>query len=204
MLKIHTLTLGLYQTNCYIIHDENSAACCVIDPGYDGMRILRETQALGLHIEAILLTHGHFDHVGAVKDIAQAANCAVWMHQGDYSPEKHPMRMMLYPLADTVSPVIQFCDEGEQIVAGGLTIHTLHTPGHTWGSVCYVCGDAMFSGDTLFRGACGRTDLPGGDWATIVQSLQRLKGMDAHLRVFPGHGEATTLPREKNENPYMR
>ncbi|MBQ8580140.1 MAG: MBL fold metallo-hydrolase [Oscillospiraceae bacterium] len=204
MLKIHTLTLGLYQTNCYIIHDENSTACAVIDPGYDAQRILRETQALDLRIEAILLTHGHFDHVGAVKDIAQAANCAVWMHQSDYSPEKHPMRMMLYPLADTVSPVIHFCEEGEEILAGGLAIDTLHTPGHTWGSVCYVCGDAMFSGDTLFRGACGRTDLPGGDWATILQSLQRLKEMDADLRVFPGHGEETTLPREKNENPYMR
>ena len=204
MLKIHPLPLGAYQTNTYIVHDSDSKTCAVIDPGYEANTILKKTSDLGLSIDAILLTHGHFDHVGAVSQLAKATGCAVWMHQSDYSPQKHPMRGMLYPLADVMSPVIEFCEEEEVIQAGGLTFHTLHTPGHTHGSVCYLTGDALFSGDTLFAGSCGRTDLLGGDWATICQSLNRLAQIDADLRVFPGHGESSTLHTEKKTNPYMR
>ena len=204
MLQIHTLPLGAYQTNTYIVHDDSSKSCAVIDPGYEARAILKTVADLGLSVDAILLTHGHFDHVGAVSDIARETNCAVWMHQSDYSPEKHPMRKMFYPLADTLSPEIQFCEEGEVIRAGGLSFHTLHTPGHTWGSVCYLSGDALFCGDTLFAGSCGRTDLLGGDWVTIRESLNRLREIEADLRVFPGHGESSTLNFEKKANPYMR
>ena len=126
------------------------------------------------------------------------------MNQGDYSPARHPLRGMMYPMADTTAAEINLCEEGEQITAGGLTFTTLETPGHTWGSVCYLCGDALFSGDTLFAGSCGRTDLPGGDWATITQSLHRLKEIEANLRVFPGHGGSSTLHMEKTTNPYLR
>ena len=204
MMQIHALPLGAYQTNTYIVHDSESKSCAVIDPGYEARAILQKVTDLGLSVDAILLTHGHFDHVGAVSAIAKETNCAVWMHQSDYSPEKHPMRKMFYPLADTLSPVISFCEEGEVIQAGGLSFHTLHTPGHTRGSVCYLSGDALFSGDTLFAGSCGRTDLLGGDWATIMKSLRRLKEMEADLRVFPGHGGSSTLSHEKMANPYMR
>ena len=204
MIQIHPLPLGAYQTNTYIVHDSESKSCAVIDPGYEARVILNKVNELGLTVDAILLTHGHFDHVGAVSAIAKETNCTVWMHQSDYSPEKHPMRKMFYPLADTLSPVISFCEEGEVIQAGGLSFHTLHTPGHTWGSVCYLSGDALFSGDTLFAGSCGRTDLLGGDWATIIQSLKRLKEIEANLRVFPGHGGSSTLSHEKMANPYMR
>ena len=204
MIQIHPLPLGAYQTNTYIVYDSESKSCAVIDPGYEARVILNKVNELGLTVDAILLTHGHFDHVGAVSAIAKETNCTVWMHQSDYSPEKHPMRKMFYPLADTLSPVISFCEEGEVIPAGGLSFHTLHTPGHTWGSVCYLSGDALFSGDTLFAGSCGRTDLLGGDWATIIQSLKRLKEIEANLRVFPGHGGSSTLSHEKMANPYMR
>lgn len=204
MIQIHTLPLGAYQTNTYIVHDSESKSCAVIDPGYGARTILKKVTELGLTVDAILLTHGHFDHVGAVLQIAEATGCRLWMHQSDYSPKKHPMRKMLYPLADILTPVIDFCEEGELIRAGGLSFHVLQTPGHTWGSVCYLCGDALFSGDTLFAGSCGRTDLLGGDWATITESLQRLKEIEADLRIFPGHGENSTLGYEKMTNPYMR
>jgi glyoxylase-like metal-dependent hydrolase (beta-lactamase superfamily II) len=204
MLQIHTLPLGAYQTNTYIVYEEGSNSCAVIDPGYEAKVILNKVSQLGLTVDAILLTHGHFDHVGAVLEIQKATSCAIWMNQGDYSPARHPMRGMMYPLADTTDAEINLCEEGEQIHAGGLTFTTLETPGHTWGSVCYLCGDALFSGDTLFAGSCGRTDLPGGDWATITQSLHRLKEIEANLRVFPGHGEGSTLNTEKTTNPYLR
>ena len=204
MLQIHTLPLGAYQTNTYIVYEEGSNSCAIIDPGYEAKVILNKVSQLGLTVDAILLTHGHFDHVGAVLEIQKATSCAIWMNQGDYSPARHPLRGMMYPMADTNAAEINLCEEGEQITAGGLTFTTLETPGHTWGSVCYLCGDALFSGDTLFAGSCGRTDLPGGDWATITQSLHRLKEIEADLRVFPGHGPSSTLHMEKTTNPYLR
>ena len=204
MMQIHPLPLGAYQTNTYIVFDSESSSCAIIDPGYEAQTILNKVASLGLTVDAILLTHGHFDHVGAVLEIQKATSCAIWMNQGDYSPARHPMRGMMYPLADTTAAEINLCEEGEQIRAGGLNFTTLETPDHTWGSVCYLCGDALFSGDTLFAGSCGRTDLPGGDWATIQESLRRLMRMPGELKVFPGHGEATTLEHERQYNPYVK
>ena len=195
MLKIHTLTLGLYQTNTYIIHEENSKSCCVIDPGYQPSTILEKLDNLGLTLDAILLTHGHFDHVGAVKDLAADTDCRVFLCADE---TQMPPMFTAGPLyyTDTYG-------EGSILNIAGLYIHVLHTPGHTPGGVCLIAEDAMFTGDTLFARACGRTDI-GGDWATLLKSLNRLRGMEANFRIFPGHGESTTLAEEKKYNPYMR
>ena len=195
MLKIHTLTLGMYQTNTYIIHDEASRTCCVIDPGYQADTILDEVEALGLTVEAVLLTHGHFDHVGAVKDIAAETDCRVFLCAEDLSlPPMFTAGKLYY--TDTYA-------EGSVLQLAGLSIHVLHTPGHTPGSVCLLIDRYLFSGDTLFAGSCGRTDI-GGSWAQIRDSLNRLAAIEADLVVFPGHGESTTLAAEKQYNPYMR
>ena len=204
MIKIHTLMLGSYQTNCYIVHDEAAKTCAVIDPGYSPERVLEFVDKLGLSVETILLTHGHFDHVGGVEAIVKEANCALWMQEGDYTQFKNPQNDFFYPIHDCDFTEVRFCEDEEQIHAGGLTFTALETPGHTWGSVCYLCENAMFSGDTLFAGSCGRTDLPGGDWQTIMLSLERLAELEGDYNVYPGHGEATTLDRERNTNPYMR
>lgn len=196
MLKIHTLPLGSYQTNCYIIHDSASKTCCVIDPGYTPNVVLDKVDALGLEVEAILLTHGHFDHVGGVKEIAAETGCKVYLHAADLSM---PPMMTSGPLYYTHTYT-----EGTRLHLAGLDISVLHTPGHTPGSVCLLTGNALFSGDTLFAGSCGRTDLPGGDWATIMHSLKRLAAIEANLQVHPGHGESTTLADEKRYNPYLR
>ena len=195
MLKTYALALGAYQTNCYIIHDETSTKCCVIDPGYDADLILDKLDSLGLSLEAILLTHGHFDHVGAVKELAAETGCDVYIHSSDLTM---PPMMTAGPLYYTKTYA-----EGSQLNLAGLEITVLHTPGHTPGSVCLLCGTSLFSGDTLFQGSCGRTDLPGGDWATILQSLKRLAGIEGNFWVFPGHGGSTTLRDEKKYNPYM-
>ena len=195
-MNVKEMALGAYQTNCYILWDENSDRCVVIDPGYEPEQILEETARLGKTVEAVLLTHGHFDHVGGVKTLAAETGCRVYLCAPDLSM---PPQMTAGPLYYT-----DLYQEGDVLDLAGLKIRVIHTPGHTEGSVCLLVEDAMFSGDTLFEGSCGRTDLPGGDWATILQSLKRLAGMEKNYAVYPGHGPSTTLDDEKKWNPYMR
>ena len=204
MVKVHTLVLGNYQTNCYIVHNETSSSCVVVDPGYSPEKILAFTARQGIQIEAVLLTHGHFDHVGAVEALRDATGCALWMHKGDYCQRKDPLIDYLYPLHDKDLGQISFCEDGDVISAAGLSFSVLSTPGHSRGSVCYQAEDVLLSGDTLFAGGCGRTDLPGGDWATIQISLADLSELEDTVKVYPGHGESTTLAQEKRYNPYMR
>ena len=197
MLQTHHFVLGDYQTNCYAIrHHENTRSCCIIDPGYRPDLLLRYLEQEHLTLEAILLTHGHFDHVGAVKELVAETGCKVYIHTAESTMPPMMTAGTLY-FTDTY-------DEGDTLHLAGLDIFVIHTPGHTPGSVCLLCGNVMFSGDTLFAGGCGRTDLPGGDWATIHESLGRIASMEADFRVFPGHGESTTLAQEKKYNPYIR
>ena len=196
MLNVHALVLGAYQTNCYIIHDDASKTCCVIDPGYQSEDILDKLTDLGLTLEAILLTHGHFDHVGAVRDLVADTGCAVYLCAEDLNMPANLTAGQLY-YTNTYA-------EGSQLHLAGLDITVLHTPGHTPGSVCLVYGQHLFSGDTLFQGSCGRVDFPGGSPRQMIESLARLAALESDYRVHPGHGESTTLAAEKRYNPYMR
>ena len=192
MLNIHTLVLGMYQVNCYVVHKQDSDRCVVIDPGYEPEKISAFLEKNGLQLEAILLTHGHFDHVGGVKALAE--DCKVYLHELEHT----------MPQALTAGPLYATDTYPAQFEVAGIEFTVLHTPGHTPGSVCLICENAMFSGDTLFAGSCGRTDLPGGDWATIGKSLARLASLEGNFWVYPGHGPSTTLRDEKKYNPYMK
>ena len=196
MLNIHTFPLGAYQTNCYMVWEDTSSTCVVIDPGYEAETVLAEAKRLGKSIEAILLTHGHFDHVGAVKDIAAETDCKVYLCEEDLSMPPQLTAGTLY--------YTDLYGEGDVLKLAGLSFKVLHTPGHTPGSVCLQCEDTIFSGDTLFWGSCGRTDLPGGSWATIQKSLKRLAAISGDFKVYPGHGDDTRLDFERKFNPYMK
>lgn len=185
------------QQNAYLYGEKESLF--LIDPGShaaDWIAYLNEHQ---LRLKALLLTHAHFDHVGAVDALREALDVPLWMHEADAimlsdfawrgGHHKAPLR-----------PADRFLSDGEQL--DGLTVW--HTPGHSLGSVCYIASDRVFTGDTLFAGTIGRTDFRGGDFAAMQQSLRRLCTLPEDLLVYPGHGEPTTLAREKAENSYLR
>ena len=195
MLNMTVMPLGAYQTNCYILWEDDSDSCIVVDPGYQPEVVLAQTEKMGRKIAAILLTHGHFDHVGAVKDIVAETGCQVYLHPAELSMPPQMTAGALY--------YTHTYGEGDSLLLAGLRLHVMHTPGHTPGSVCLRCQDHILSGDTLFQGSCGRTDI-GGSWPVIQASLKRLQTIEADFTVYPGHGESTTLAREKKYNPYMR
>ena len=196
MLKIDVKELGIYFVNCYLIHEENSKSCVAIDPGGNPDKVMKFLAENGLTLEAILLTHGHFDHVGAVKDLYEKTQCKVYMLTDDLMlPENFTSGSLFYT---------HEYDEGDVLELAGLTIKVWHTPGHTEGSVCLFVDDVIFSGDTLFCHSCGRTDLPGGNPEAMSASLARLKALEGDYRVLPGHNRATTLAIEKEYNPFMK
>ena len=194
-MEIITLPLGDYQTNCYIVRQGTSPKCLIIDPGYEPERILSVLEEKQLEPEAILLTHGHFDHVGAVGALFAETDCEVILSAADLSlPPMITNGRLFYTKTYPASGILNLA---------GLTIRVLPTPGHTPGSVCLLVGDTLFSGDTLFRGSCGRTDFPGGSWEQIQSSLKALAALPGDYRVLPGHGEQTTLEWERMHNPYL-
>lgn len=192
-MTITTVPLGLYQTNCYILAEGDR--CLVIDPGEEAEKLLALLQRQNLTVEAVLLTHGHFDHVGAVKTLAAETDCRVFLHEEE----------LTLPAAMTAGKLYytDLYKEGDRLTLAGMTFEVLHTPGHTPGSVCLRFDQHLFSGDTLFAGSCGRTDFPGSSPAAMVRSLSRLSKLEDDLKVYPGHGEDTTIGEEKRYNPYL-
>ena len=197
-MLIKGIEVGNLETNCYIVTDESTLDCAIIDPGDESNTILDYVESNNLRPVAIMLTHGHFDHINAAETIAEELNIPVWVHEDDYdnSGKYDPYRYQGgHP---------QFYKEGDVIKVGELGFLVIETPGHSLGSVTLMCGDAMFCGDTMFKDSCGRTDLPGGDTKQILKSLKRLSGITKNYEVYPGHGEYTTLDREKRFNAYVR
>ena len=195
MLIIDTLPLGDYQTNCYIVRREDSRKALILDPGYEPEIILSFLEENHLTPEAIALTHGHFDHVGAVKELAAETGCRVYLNEKDLAM---PPMMTAGPLfyTDTYA-------EGDQLTLAEIPVTVLETPGHTPGSVCLVMEQHLFSGDTLFAASCGRTDLPGGNARAMKESLARLAALKENYQVHPGHGHGSTPDWEKKTNPYL-
>lgn len=199
-MQVKVLQVGPIGTNCYILEDEAAKLAAVIDPGDEAEKILSVLKEDGVETRYILLTHGHYDHTTGVPDLHRALpEAQVYIHKAD----AQGAGSRLFPLAGEIAD-LHFYDEGDTLPLGGLTIHVLHTPGHSKGGVTLQVGDVLFCGDTLFAGSCGRTDLNGGSYEEIMQSLQRLGQLPGDWHVCPGHDVTSTLERERKTNPFLR
>ena len=201
-MNIKYLPVGPYGTNCYFLCDEAAGVCAVIDPGGSPDQIQAVLRQLSCSPCAIFLTHGHYDHTGAAAGLLQSfPDIPVYIHRRDFQG----VDTQLFPLSTQVpAERVSFYDEGDRVTVGSLPVEVLHTPGHSEGSVTLRCGSALFCGDTLFAGSCGRTDFAGGSVEKMMNSLKRLGQLEGDLDVLPGHMETSTLDRERRTNPYLR
>ncbi len=207
-MEVRSLTVGPVVENCFVIRAEGSGRGLIVDPGEEAERILGAVEELGIEIEAILVTHTHFDHIGAVAPVAKATGAPVYCPEIEVAVLADIMAYVPWP---EFGPFESYeADEtvagGERLELAGLEIDVLFTPGHSPGHVTYAIPEhaALFSGDVLFQGSVGRVDLPGGDWPTLLESIRGLvEGYPPETVVYPGHMGITTLGAERATNPFL-
>jgi glyoxylase-like metal-dependent hydrolase (beta-lactamase superfamily II) len=200
-------TVGPVAENCFLVRQDGSNEAVIVDPGEEAPKLLGAIEELGLDLQAILLTHTHFDHVGAVAPVAKATGAPVYCPKLEVPVLQDIMSFVPWPgfgPFESWDPE-ETVEGGEQLQLAGFDIDVIFTPGHSPGHVTYAVEDALFSGDVLFEGSVGRTDLPGGDWSILSRSIESL--LDRYpdeQRVFPGHMGLTTLGRERATNPFLQ
>lgn len=206
-LKIGRIVLGVCQTNCYFVYEEGKSEVIVFDPADKGDYIYNGLTEKGFRVAAILLTHGHFDHIWGVEKLKELSGAKVYAFEGEKEVCENPSLNVSQgagrPCAVKADVYVK---DGEDIIIAGMTCRLIATPGHTQGSCCYYFENAKFllSGDTLFQESVGRTDLPTGSMSTLVRSIrEKLMPFPKDVKVYPGHGEATTIGYEKEYNPFL-
>ena len=203
--KIIKLVVGQLQENCFILFDENKDAF-IVDPGASSENIIEAIEKNSLNIKYILLTHGHFDHVGAVASLAKKFKAPVYLSKKDRKFLENPkeVRASSFGMEIEAADVDVFVKENDEIPFSDSIIKVIETPGHTLGSVCYLFNNYLFAGDTLFNGSIGRTDFPESDHSLMIESLKKLKELDDEIYVLSGHGPESQMSYEKISNPYLR
>ncbi|MDD3832147.1 MAG: MBL fold metallo-hydrolase [Clostridia bacterium] len=201
-MKIKRLILGALETNCYVLTDENTGDCVIIDPAYNAQQVVDYLSDNHLTPIAILLTHGHFDHCGGVSCITDKYDVPVYCHNLDVAMA-HYAQHNEYSIPARNCDVTNPFDNEDDICVGNYHISVMHTPGHTPGSVCYFVYNYMFSGDTLFAGSIGRTDLAQGNPKQMIDSLCRIARIKADYIMYPGHDISSTLSNEQANNMYL-
>ncbi|MCI8648947.1 MAG: MBL fold metallo-hydrolase [Anaerotruncus sp.] len=207
-MKVYTKPVGFMGTNCYIAADDNGH-CVIVDPGAQPEKLIAFLEQEHLTPVYILLTHGHYDHIGGVRGLLeQYSGCKLAIGAGDADQLSDRRRSLALSPGMTDRDYLltpdELLKEGDVVKAGALSLKVLETPGHTKGGVVYLCEGTMFAGDTLFAGDIGRCDLPGGDYRTMLASLKKLDALPGDYRVLPGHGPESTLEQERRHNQYMQ
>jgi glyoxylase-like metal-dependent hydrolase (beta-lactamase superfamily II) len=205
-IRVHVMEVGPLAVNCYIVEHVSARKAAVIDPGGDGRAILGEVGRLGLSVDKILLTHGHFDHVGAVRLLRETSGAKVHIHADDVERMATARRQgLIFGLSvpDPPQPDV-IVGEGDAVTFEDRKFLVTHTPGHTPGCVSYLLGKMAFVGDLIFAGSIGRTDLPGGDHDALLRAVrEKIFVLPDDTVLFPGHGPATTVGEEKRSNPFF-
>jgi len=206
-VNIAIMPVGFLGTNCYIVSAE-SGDCAIIDPGAQPEKITSYLDGKKLKAKYILLTHGHHDHIGGVRKLMEAyPDAKLAIGKGDIEMLQDSKKSLAFDRYDSKEDFLIEREEplhdGDELKLDDLTIRVMETPGHTIGGVCYVCGEAIFSGDTLFRGDVGRCDLYGGNYKEMLKSLKKLAELDGDYALYPGHGEDSTLEYERKNNMYI-
>ncbi len=205
-MTIERLTAGPIGNNIYILMAADGSAA-VIDPGFEAGRILAEIKRLNAKVQYVLLTHGHFDHTGCAAEIKAATGAKIALHEADCPMLREPA--MFTRAFGALAAGAQGAEadiilhDGDTLPLGELTIRVLHLPGHSPGSCFFLVGDSIFSGDMLFKGCVGRTDLTGGDTEAMKRSIRKVNGLTGDYKVYPGHDALTTLREEQRTNPYL-
>ncbi|GAB4489703.1 MAG: MBL fold metallo-hydrolase [Thermodesulfovibrionales bacterium] len=207
-MKIELIPVGPLQSNCYVVYDETGLAAVVIDPGDEPEKIYRTVREKNLKVAAIVCTHAHFDHVGAVGRLRQKTGAPVLLHVGDleiYSRADEQGAIWGFRIEQPPKPD-SFVSEGDAVTAGAVTLRVLHTPGHSPGGICLYAEaeGVVFTGDTIFAGSIGRTDFKGGDIEALKRSFRRIINLPEKTQLFPGHGNWTTVGDERETNFFMR
>lgn len=202
---LEKLEVGPLGANCYIIAQSKGKEAVVIDPGADEEEILDIIKKAQLELKYIINTHGHFDHIGADEYLAKTTRATICIHTEDAKLLKDPMGGLLALLegASTSGFVKEELKDGQSLIFGDLEIKVIHTPGHTPGSICLLVDGKLFTGDLLFKGSVGRTDLAGSSMEKLVDSLRKIIQLPDSVTVYPGHGESTNLGEEKKMNPFL-
>ena len=206
-MRYDNVIVGPLETNCYLIYCEKTRECAVMDPGAQPEKIIQSVAALGLKPVVLINTHGHVDHVGGNKDIKEKYDIPLCMHEADAPMLNSILQsgLGLFLGAKNSPPPDRFLIDGDEVNIGDVTLKTLYTPGHSPGSLSFVHEGILFSGDTLFCGGVGRTDLPGGSWEDLIASIQnKILSLPNETVVLPGHGPHSTVGQERSGNPFIR
>lgn len=206
-MQVIKKSLGQMGTNCYLVWDEKTLEAAVIDPGFEDQRISDSINENKLKVKYILLTHGHFDHLGGVNQIRKLTGAKVLIHENDADCLLDPRRNLsvLAGMSMVLEPADDYLKETETVSLGELVIRVIHTPGHSKGGICLLAEDQLFAGDTLFNTSIGRTDFADGDLNELLNEIEtKLFILDDATTVLPGHGENTTIGYEKMNNPFLK